>query len=312
MALHAAEVSGIFHDFLEVCDLQQTVSGRMGTGSFEMDLNSIPGGYTAKVSGAQIEVDAGYETPESLALVEAKNKLSSDFNVRQVFYPYRVFREKMRTKPVRNIYQVYSDGIFHLYEVFFENPRDLNTIRVLRSGKYAFSTESVTRKDVERIASSSQIIPHQKQGVPFPQADVFARVVNLCEQIHAEGAMSKEDIYLSQDFTPRQADYYLNAARYIGLLNYDNQSQLANLSCEGRQIMENDSPRQRRLGFASAISRREPFLLTLRDALQHGEIPSRERILENMDSVGLTGSTLHRRASTVEGWIKWILDFIVD
>ena len=63
------------------------------------------------VENSRMEIDGGYEGVNSLALVEAKNVVAEDFLVRQLYYPYRLWKSKI-TKKVRPIYVVYSNGIF--------------------------------------------------------------------------------------------------------------------------------------------------------------------------------------------------------
>lgn len=54
--------------------------------------------------------------------------------------------------------------------------------------------------------------------IPFPQADSFERVINLCELLKQREFISKEDITQNYDFYSRQTDYYTNAGRYLGLI----------------------------------------------------------------------------------------------
>lgn len=51
----------------------------------------------------------------------------------------------------------------------------------------------------------------EEPEVPFPQADSFERVLNLCELLKQQGFISKEDITSNYDFDHRQTDYYSNA-----------------------------------------------------------------------------------------------------
>lgn len=112
-ALNCAYVSGILQHFIEDQELQPTVSGRMSSLSFSFDINSKNFLLNVKVENSQIEVDGGYEGGNSLSLIEAKNSLSKDFVIRQLYYPYRLWSNKI-TKNVRSIFLTYTNGIFHL------------------------------------------------------------------------------------------------------------------------------------------------------------------------------------------------------
>lgn len=72
-------------------ETKHTVSGRMGSGQFEYEVENAEGYRKhVKVKGAQIEIDGGYEGNTKFALIEAKKETANDFNIRQLFYPYRV------------------------------------------------------------------------------------------------------------------------------------------------------------------------------------------------------------------------------
>ena len=81
---------------------------------------------TVTVNNSQIEIDAAYEGIHSLALFEAKRDLSEDFLVRQLYYPYRVWKSRM-TKPVRPLFLVYSNGIYRIYEYEFKDPNNYSS-----------------------------------------------------------------------------------------------------------------------------------------------------------------------------------------
>ncbi|MFR5747221.1 MAG: type II restriction enzyme, partial [Romboutsia timonensis] len=100
MAINCAYVSGIIADFMEDEKILPVVSGRMSSLEFEFSINhnkqdtKLP----IKVSNSQIEIDGGYEGIETLALIEAKNSISDDFLIRQLYYPYRLWSNKVSKK----------------------------------------------------------------------------------------------------------------------------------------------------------------------------------------------------------------------
>ena len=110
----------MFADFLNEETLYPTVSGRMGSGRFNFDiLNSRTGTFfNMQINNSQIEIDAAFEGIASLALIEAKRDLSADFLIRQLYYPYRVWENRL-SKKVKPIFLVYSNGIYRLYEYEF-------------------------------------------------------------------------------------------------------------------------------------------------------------------------------------------------
>ena len=55
-------------------------------------------------------------------------------------------------------------------------------------------------------------------GIPFPQANSFSRVVNICELLNENSILTPEEITLKYDFDARQTNYYTDACRYLGLI----------------------------------------------------------------------------------------------
>lgn len=97
-AINCAYVSGIFAHFLEEDALLPTVSGRMNSGTFNFKINSLnepPELRNLNVVNSQVEIDGGYEGSRSLALIEAKNSISSDFLVRQLYYLFRLWKNNI-------------------------------------------------------------------------------------------------------------------------------------------------------------------------------------------------------------------------
>jgi hypothetical protein len=61
----------------------------MSSKKFDFNIDSKAGKFGVEVNIAQIEIDGGYEGLESLSLIEAKNSISKDFMIRQLFYPFK-------------------------------------------------------------------------------------------------------------------------------------------------------------------------------------------------------------------------------
>lgn len=70
-----------------------------------------------------------------MSLIEAKNSLSKDFLVRQLYYPYKLWSNKI-AKNVRPLFLTYTNGIFHFREYAFEDPNHYNSLKLIRQKKY--------------------------------------------------------------------------------------------------------------------------------------------------------------------------------
>jgi len=177
-AINCAFVSKILHDFTGEENLMPTVSGRMSSSFFDFNINTKNGLFKINVKNSQIEIDGGYEGDFSLNLLEAKNYISDDFLVRQLFYPYRLWSGKIQKK-VRPIFLTYTNGVFHLREYAFTNSYYYNSLELVRQKKYVVQEGTFNLEALAEIVDRTNIVIEPK--IPFPQADCFDRVINLCE-----------------------------------------------------------------------------------------------------------------------------------
>lgn len=312
IAINCAFVSEILHDFTGEENLLPTVSGRMSSSSFDFTINSGQNNFRISVENSQIEIDGGYEGDNSLNLIEAKNYISDDFLIRQLYYPYRLWSNKI-TKRVRPIFLTYSNGIFHLREYEFTTLEQYNSIRLLQHKKYAVQEGTINIESIQNILDSIQSVIEPR--LPFPQADSFDRVINLCELLKQRGFISKDDITQSYDFDYRQTDYYSNAARYLGLIEvtHENQQVGCTLTQDGFRIF-NLPIMERQLEFVKLILAHSAFQRTLSLYFDKGEVPTKGEVIEIMKGANLhnidSEQTYKRRASTVISWINWILGLI--
>lgn len=312
IAINCAFVSKILHDFTDEENLFPTVSGRMSSSLFGFAIKSNQGVFRINVENSQIEIDGGFEGDNSLSLIEAKNYISDDFLIRQLYYPYRLWSDKI-VKRVRPIFLTYSNGIFDLREYEFTNPELYNSIRLLRHKKYAVQERDINIENIQNILDNVQVA--KEPELPFPQADSFERVINLCELLKQKGFISKEDITHNYDFDHRQTDYYSNAAKYLGLIEgrCENQQIGCTLTQDGNRIF-NLPIIERQLEFVRLILSRAAFKNTLKLYFDKGDVPTKDEVIEIMKDARLynidSEQTYRRRASTVISWINWILELI--
>lgn len=315
-AINCAFVSKILHDFTEEENLLPTVSGRMSSSSFGFDINSSKGLFNINVGNSQVEIDGGYEGDNSLNLIEAKNYISDDFLVRQLYYPYKLWNGKIQ-KQVRPIFLTYTNGIFHLREYAFTNINHYNSLVLVKHKKYAVQDGAFNIETIQKILDRTKTI--KEPEIPFPQADSFERVINLCELLKQKDFLTKEEITQSYDFDARQTDYYSNAGKYLGLLDTGKDSLSGQIGCyltnKGKQIF-NTNLIDRQKEFVKIIISHSAFKQTLKLYLENGEMPSKNEIVEVMKRSKLhkvgSDTTYFRRASTITGWTNWIMNQIEE
>ncbi len=96
IALRIAYLTAMLTDFVGDQEMVPTVSGRMGSGAFSFQIRwqGASDYLTVDIANSQLEIDGGYEGLHSLVLVEAKNSISKDFIIRQLYYPYRLWMDR--------------------------------------------------------------------------------------------------------------------------------------------------------------------------------------------------------------------------
>lgn len=313
IALNCAVAAGIVAEFLNDNDLVSTVSGRMGSGMFSFNIanSNTNTPIQLQVKNSQIEIDAAYEGVGGLALFEVKRDLSEDFLVRQLYYPFRVWQSRV-TKTVRSLFMVYSNGIYRLYEYAFQDKNNYNSLVLISQKNYSIEDTAIELKDIEAVLQN-RIITMEPQ-IPFPQANSFDRVINICELL-GEQELSRNDVTEQYAFDTRQTNYYTDAARYLGLLKKRKDGEMAfyGLSDTGKKLMQLNY-KQRQLAFCDLILSHKAFSDTLRMCLASGTMPSTAEIVQimiesNLYNIG-SDSTFERRSSTIKGWLNWILGLV--
>lgn len=313
-AIHVAYAAGILADFTQELELHPTISGRMGTEVFDFKIEQSNHSLQAlHVENAQIEIDGGYESARALYLIEAKNHFADDFVVRQLYYPYRLWSERIK-KPVRLIYLIYSDGSYWLYEYRFTEPLYYHSIECVKKRKYTLDDTLLSERDLEHLLQSTPIVA-EDDALPFPQADSFERLINLCEILIQRGRLSKEAIAENYGFTYRQANYYVAAGKYLGWLAEQELEGEKNviLSTIGVECFQLPLALRRRRILATLLSHRlfrEVLLLYLGQSVLLPIRPAVQKLLKKAMPT-LSATTIARRAYTLIAWVQWILDKIV-
>lgn len=321
-ALNMAYISGIIADFLNDKKLLPTVSGRMSSEGFvfqaAVEDKKATISSVVQVENSQIEIDAAYEGINSLALMEAKRDLAENFLIRQLYYPFRTWQRKMGDKPVRPIFLIYSNSIFYLYEYRFADLQHYNSLELVKHKRYCLEDTHISVEDVQKVLKTIRF--NKEPNIQFPQANSFERVINICELLYIND-VEKNFITEEYSFDVRQSSYYLDAARYLGLV--DKSQDLDGHDCYtltklGKSLFSM-SYKQRQLKLIETILSYKSFYLTYEAYRNNNEMPSKAEIVSYIRQAGVvdprTGlpysdSTNKRRASTVSAWVRWIINTI--
>lgn len=303
-AILLAHASGILDRFIgESTTL--TTFGRMRAESFDFVIrNNKEGSTSLTVDGSQIEIDGGFEGENTFSVIECKNHACSDFNLRQIYYPYRAWSDRI-SKIVYPIFMIFNDGIFHLFKYEFEYPDDINSGQVIQYAAYTTVDAEITLSSLFNFAKKEKL--EYISGGTLPQADDFQKIIALVEKC-LEAPQSKVEIADMFNFELRQADYYVSAGRYLGFL--EEEAGLVFSTSIGEMAASANGNDKVRL-FAQRLLSWEPVSRTFLDGNSHtrGNFSSNfalDVLRESPEGAGLGEETLQRRARTVVNWCKWL------
>ncbi len=309
-AIHVMTLTGILDDFLQVERNVATFSGRMGTGNFDFYVDTFYGRkQNIHVSKAQCEIDGGFENDDSVVIIEAKNVVHRDFHIRQLYYPYRLWKEKVK-KPIRLVFSVYSNMIYRLFEYRFDEIEDYSSISLVKSKNYSLQDTTITQEDLLNVRRDTEITENDdkdKRKVSFPQANVMEKVISLMENLY-HNPMTKQQIAELMNFDERQSDYYYNAGCYLELFQKaeNNDRELTRL---GERVFKMNY-KERQLHIVSLILKHKIFADFFDSIINTGSLPNKKEIEERMIALNICNNcdTLSRRANSVLGWLKWIFN----
>jgi len=126
--LDFAYTTSLVRTFIQDKSLILTIRGRKRSPQFSFRVGS----HNIAVNGVQIEVDAGYEGKGQVVVVEAKNNITTNVIIRQLFYPFHMWRHHAQ-KTVRTLFFEKREKLYSLWEFVFDDTADYNSIRLERS-----------------------------------------------------------------------------------------------------------------------------------------------------------------------------------
>ena len=259
-----------------------------------------------EVNGAAIEIDGGYESKSKVVLVEAKNSMPEDFVIRQLYYPYRHWKEKI-VKEIVPVFFAYDNGIYNMFIYSFENLYDYNSLKLNCIKRYMISSNTSENIKSQIYENISLIDELPQNIVPLPQADSFSKVIGTLELINND-VNTANDISVELEFDKRQGKYYIDALRYLDLVQKGDKIGEYKLTPSGlAQVSVDVKIRNKRM--IEYILKHKPFYEAYKYYVDNDEFPSREFIKSIIKKYipDMSEETVNRRASTIRGWIQWII-----
>lgn len=311
-AINVLLLSGILNDFLETNENVATFNGRMGTGTFDFVVDTYgKNKQMVSVNNAQCEIDGGFENENSVVIMEAKNVVHEDFHIRQLYYPYRLWKTRVH-KPIRLVFSVYSNMIYRLFEYRFNVLEDYSSIELVRTKNYSLQDTTITLEDLLTVRKNTSVQTNDNMeytDIPFIQANSMDRIISLLENMY-ENPMTSQQIAELMDFELRQSDYYYNAGKYLGLFEktYDDKQKVVSLTSLGNKVFKLNY-KERQLKLVELILNHQIFMDFFDDIIEKAEIPEKQSIENKMRNLHVCDEgQIARRASSVYRWLNWIIN----
>ena len=313
-AINTAQATGMI-EALTGEEVILTINGKMTAGSFDFEVEKNDGGFQpVSVSGARMEIDAGFESAKAFYVIEAKNHASRNFNMRQLYYPYRAWSKKIN-KPVVPVFMTLSQDVFDFYKFDFADQANFSSFALTEHRRFMIQHAHPLEATLVDLGKAT-LAGNQKYPViaskenTFPQADKFGRVMDLISAL-LEGPKSVDEIATYYDFDPRQSDYYFKAAKYLGLAGSskeDDGIERRHASALAEQIWSLPYA-QKYQEIAALMLSDDAIAKTYLELVAAGR-PSRDRVIDifvnSPSSKCISGETINRRASTLSEWVLWL------
>lgn len=128
--LDKLQCSGILDNIIG----EKILFGPLMNGRHRVSFNVIIGGKNINIKSVQCEIDGVFESENIITLVEVKSKILRDFNLKQLYYPFKNIYDKINNK--KNIYCLFiqrdnKKNIF-IYKYYWEIPNQINSIKCIQ------------------------------------------------------------------------------------------------------------------------------------------------------------------------------------
>ena len=298
-ALDMAYAAGILDDFFEETGARLTIRGRLRCPQFRYRFRCASREVELGASGVQIEVDSGFEG-EQIHLLEAKLGNRSNFHLRQLYFPLRMWTTLVSNKPVSAVFLAWSNRRISMRSYRFEPLDVYQAIQPVACVDYLLDEPDRVPTLAELVETTPAL--DDPPEIPFPQADDMRRVIDIVDAI-GSGLSGRTSLASRYGFDGRQADYYANAAAYLGLL--ERSARTFQLSALGQRFLVAPLNQRHELLLRQIVARP-----VFRDVASHvaacGDSPGVEAVAEIVTRLtGLTEVTAVRRAKTVLSWFRW-------
>lgn len=116
--------------------------GPLLNGRHRCDINLTLDEKEIEIRGVQYEVDACFESKNKILIIEGKssNKEIDSFNIRQLFFPYRVINDLIdRKKEINCLFIHELNSIINIWKFEFTNVMAMDSIKLVGYYRYKFT-----------------------------------------------------------------------------------------------------------------------------------------------------------------------------
>ena len=119
---------------------EKILYGPLLGGRHRCHFDTIFGGEKITINGSQYETDGCFESENYICIIEAKSKIVSNVNIRQLYYPYReVYNTIACKKKIISLF-IYKDKlqVIHIYKYIWNNPDIMMDIKCVGHYRYKY------------------------------------------------------------------------------------------------------------------------------------------------------------------------------
>jgi len=127
-----------YNNILEHIVGEKILYGPLLGGRHRCEFDTTIGEISLSIKGSQYETDGCYETKNNVCIVEIKSKFCKDFNIRQLYYPFREVHKKIKdTKNISALF-IYRDKArnIHIYKYRWLNHLKMKDIELTGYFRY--------------------------------------------------------------------------------------------------------------------------------------------------------------------------------
>ena len=113
--------------------------GSLLNGRHRCNFSMKLGDKNIDVKGSQYETDGCYESENKIIVIECKTNKLNNFNIRQLYYPYRTIYNYVKDKKeIITLFITTYEDIIYIWKIIFTNPLDLASIKCISYNRYKF------------------------------------------------------------------------------------------------------------------------------------------------------------------------------